>query len=172
MLKIIDIIFFVYENFGMENLKTIGNRIKEKRLELNLRMEDVAFKAGTNRSTLSSLENGKGNCSISLLLAIFEVLDLDFSIVGSDNNISTRERATRTIKKKDKKVNRFIIMCVEQFAKDIKADSKSVYKSFVDNGLIEELTDDYEDLHGMSTLYLNELFKMRLYSKNETISRV
>lgn len=56
----------------------------------------------------------------------------------------------------DKEKNRFIIMCVEQYANRVNKPGAVVYKKMKDSGLIDELTNDYEDLHGMSFTYLND----------------
>ena len=48
----------------MEKLLFLGNAIKEKRLALNIRMDDLAKKANITRSTLWSIEKGASNCSI------------------------------------------------------------------------------------------------------------
>ena len=47
-------------------------------------------------------------------------------------------------------------MCVEQYANSINKSSASVYKKMSEKGIIKDLTDDYEDLHGMSITYLND----------------
>ena len=62
----------------------------------------------------------------------------------------------------DKKVNRFIIMCVEQYASSINKDSKTTYFEMSSKGVIEELKEDYEDMHGMSTYSINEYIEARL----------
>ena len=56
------------------------------------------------------------------------------------------------------RINRFIVMCVEQYAKFSGLDSASAYRLLEKAGLLRELEVDYEDLHGMSTQYLNEYF--------------
>ena len=61
-----------------------------------------------------------------------------------------------------KKVNRFIVMCVEQYAAFFKLPSETVYKNMKEKGAIEELIFDYEDLHGMSTEYLNQYIQSLL----------
>ena len=53
-------------------------------------------------------------------------------------------------------INRFVIMCVEQYAAFSNQSSASTYKEFLENDIISELENDYEDLHGMSTIWLNE----------------
>ena len=63
------------------------------------------------------------------------------------------------MKKKETKaatINRFVIMCVEQYAAFSNQSSANTYKELLDNGIISELENDYEDLHGMSTVWLNE----------------
>ena len=56
----------------------------------------------------------------------------------------------------NKVVNRFIVMCVEQYALFTKRNSGEVYSILLTMGIIDELLNDYEDLHGMSTMYLND----------------
>lgn len=56
----------------------------------------------------------------------------------------------------DKEKNRFIIICVEQYASSVNQPGAVVYKKMKDSGVIDELTNDYEDLHGMSFAYLND----------------
>ena len=56
----------------------------------------------------------------------------------------------------EKDINRFIIICVEQYANSVNQPGAVVYKKMKDSGIIDELTNDYEDLHGMSFVYLND----------------
>ena len=139
----------------MENLKTLGETIRDKRLSMNLRMDDVAKKANITRATLWSIEKGNGNYSISTLLSVMNILGLSFSVEGSDASIK-RDRATRINTALSKKINRFVIMCVEQYAGFKNKDSDTTYKQMFESGVIDELTNDYEDLHGMSTMWLND----------------
>ena len=156
MFNIIDINYGFHYNLSMENLVNIGQSLKEKRLFLNLPMEYVAKKAQITRATLWSIENGRGNYSINSLLSVMDVLSLNLEI-SSPNAISmNRERASRVNTALDKKINRFVIMCVEQYCFQYQEEGEKIYKKMKENGVIKELTEDYEDLHGMSTLYLNE----------------
>lgn len=139
----------------MEKVKIIGQKIRASRLSKNLRMDDVAKEVGITRTTLSSIENGNGNCSILTIFKILQFLNLDLTITEEKNRIE-RKRATRINKKEDKKINRFIVMCVEQYAHSVNKDSQSIYNEMTKNGIIEILTNDYEDLHVMSTVYLND----------------
>ncbi len=50
----------------------ISEMLKEARKEARLTQEELAIKAGTKKSYISKLENGKGNIQISTLIRIFE----------------------------------------------------------------------------------------------------
>ncbi len=144
----------------MNNKVEIGKKIKNKRLQLNLRMDDVASNVGITRSTLWSIENGNGNYTIDVLLNILDFLNMPINIDSTE--ISKRRRSTRKNTVLDKKINRFIIMCVEQYASYANLSSSDAYNKLNKNGIINELKNDYEDMHGMSTLMLNEYIDKRL----------
>ena len=144
----------------MENKFEIGEKLKNKRLQLNLRMDDVAKEVGITRSTLWSIENGSGNYTIDVLLKLLNVLNVSINI--DEQEQGNRRRATRTNSVLDKKINRFIVMCVEQYASSVNRGSRAVYIELHKAGIIDELEDDYEDMHGMSTYSLNEYINKRL----------
>ncbi|MEK9603617.1 MAG: helix-turn-helix transcriptional regulator [Flavobacteriaceae bacterium] len=50
----------------------VSEMLKEARKEANLTQEQLAEKAGTKKSYISKLENGKGNIQLSTLIRIFE----------------------------------------------------------------------------------------------------
>ena len=139
----------------MTNEYKIGKAIKDSRLSQNLTMDYVASKANITRATLWSVEKGNSNCSIQTLLNVMDVLGLSFSLTNNVLSDTKRTRATRINTVKDKKINRFIVMCIEQYAKRVHQGGSAIYKKMLDRGLIKEFEEDYEDLHGMSTLYLN-----------------
>ena len=140
----------------MQNLIEIGKVIRNKRLSLNLRMDDVASKCGITRATLSLIENGKGNCSINTYIALAKFLGLLLSFVDDSQNKNKRERATRLNSALDKKINSFVIMCIELYSLEARKSSRYVYQEMNKKGVIKNLTDGYEDLHGMSFEYLND----------------
>lgn len=144
----------------MESKLEIGKKIKNRRLQLNLRMDDVAKEVGVTRSTLWSIENGNGNYTIDVLLKLLSFLNMSIGI--NEENQGTRKRATRAITVLDKKINRFIVMCVEQYAASVNQGSSYMYSKLEKNGIIDELKDDYEDMHGMSTYSINEYINKRL----------
>lgn len=140
----------------MNELFTLGQAIKEKRLSLNLRMDDLAKRANITRATLWSIEKGEGGFSASSLFKVMSILNISFKLEDCKRDTHNRDRATRVNTAFDKKVNRFIIMCVEQYANSINKGSGTTYQKMLQNGIIDELTNDYEDLHGMSFVSLNE----------------
>ena len=145
----------------MDKKREIGETIRRRRLQLDIRMDDLAKEAGITRSTLWSIENGKGNYSIDTLLKILRFLHLSFDIETFSGD-STRKRASRMNSSLDKEINRFIIMCVEQYASFTNRGSKEAYELLDKEGILKELTDDYEDMHGMSTYSINEYISKRL----------
>ena len=50
----------------------VSQMLKEARKKANLTQEQLAEKAGTKKSYISKLENGKGNIQLSTLIRIFE----------------------------------------------------------------------------------------------------
>ena len=144
----------------MENKVEIGNKLKNKRLQLNLRMDDVARKVGITRSTLWPIENGNGNYSIDTLIKLLSFLNMSIDIDNQESG--NRKRATRINSILDKKINRFIVMCIEQYASCVNKSSSDVYNKLNKLGIIDELKDDYEDMHGMSTYSINEYIDKRL----------
>ena len=145
----------------MENKQTIGQKIKSRRLELNLRMDDLANQIGISRATLWAIENGNGNYSIDILLKILTAMGLSMTVDAQKVSYD-RQRATRVNHALDKKINRFVIMCIEQYALATSADSKTTYRRLNQSGVINELVEDYEDMHGMSTASINEYISSRL----------
>ncbi len=145
----------------MGKKQEIGEKIKRRRLQLNLRMDDLAKEVGITRSTLWSVENGKGNYSINTLIKLLSFLGLSFEVETFETD-SDRRRASRSNSSLDNEVNRFIVMCVEQYASFINKGSKETYDLLEKEGIIKELTDDYEDMHGMSTYSINEYIGKRL----------
>ena len=50
----------------------VSEMLKSARKEANLTQEQLADKAGTKKSYISKIENGKGNIQLSTLIRIFE----------------------------------------------------------------------------------------------------
>ena len=139
----------------MEQLREIGKTIRLKRLSLNMTMDCCAEKAGISRATLWSIETGTSNCSVKALFSLMTTLGLSFSLNDSECD-TKRIRATRLNPVQFKKMNRFLIMCIENYAESVSEPSSVVYKKMKDQGIVDILKDEYDDLHGFSTVYLND----------------
>lgn len=50
----------------------VSEMLKAARKEANLTQEELALRAGTKKSYISKIENGKGNIQLSTLIRIFE----------------------------------------------------------------------------------------------------
>ncbi len=50
----------------------VSEMLKEARKQANLTQEELAVRAGTKKSYISKIENGKGNIQLSTLIRIFE----------------------------------------------------------------------------------------------------
>lgn len=140
----------------MANVVQIGKSIKDKRLTLNLRMDDVAKKANITRATLWEIEKGRKNYSFFSLLKVLQVLNISLDINTGCNDKPINQRAKKINLKIDKMINRFVVMCIQQFASYKNISSKEAYSLMKEHDAINLLTNDYEDLHAMSNVYLND----------------
>ena len=62
------------EEFEMQSLTfRIGELIKEQRKQADMTQEELALKAGTKKSYISRIENGKSDIQLTTLLRIIEV---------------------------------------------------------------------------------------------------
>lgn len=50
----------------------VSEMLKQARKESKMTQEELAIKAGTKKSYISKIENGKGNIQLSTLIRIFE----------------------------------------------------------------------------------------------------
>lgn len=85
----------------LEAMKTIGSRLKKRRIDSRLKVADLAERVGVSRSTISKLENG-GNVSLAHLLKAMKVLGVLNQI---DNFLPEPEISPRDIVKLKKKPN-------------------------------------------------------------------
>jgi transcriptional regulator with XRE-family HTH domain len=60
----------------MDLQKQFGLRVKELRLKTGLSQEALAFKAGIDRTYMTSVENGKRNVSIKNIDKIIKALEI------------------------------------------------------------------------------------------------
>lgn len=74
--------------------------------------------------------------------------------------MNTNEELSRAI-------NRFVILCVEQYASKVNKSSRETYTLLNSLGIINELESDYQDMHGMSTEMINEYIDERIKSETK-----
>ncbi|QLB21171.1 hypothetical protein A6B43_06380 [Vespertiliibacter pulmonis] len=60
-------------------LISFGNRIKELRIEQEMNQEELAYRAGLDRSYISGVENGKRNISLNAIISLAKALNVDLS---------------------------------------------------------------------------------------------
>jgi transcriptional regulator with XRE-family HTH domain len=68
--------------------QVVANRLKKLRNKRNLTLSGLAKRAGISKATLSVLEDGKGNPTISTLWTLADALEIPFGklVIGVDEN--------------------------------------------------------------------------------------
>lgn len=81
-------------DFMKIDYNAIGNRIKERRLELGMSQEAVAEKAEMSTVHLGNIENAKTKLSVEILIKLCYALDVtpDYLLVGSNRSIDENYR--------------------------------------------------------------------------------
>lgn len=64
------------------DIKTLGERIRQRRKSLNVNQPTLALLAGIGLNTLVSLEKGTGNPKIETVMAVLDTLGMKLDIVG------------------------------------------------------------------------------------------
>ena len=129
----------------------IGEAIKAKRIAVNLTSEQLAIACKISRSTLFAIESGTGNYSIDALLKVLDVLSIDIKLKGCVKPNISKARATRINTKLDKKINRFVIMSIEQYCTLKGKTSEQLYPFLEEKGIVGELEEEYDFLHTLSS---------------------
>lgn len=75
-------------------LKQIGEVIVARRKELNITQEELAFRAGIDRTYIGYIENGRQNFSVSVLCSIASALNLKVSELFNETT-ETTDRQTK-----------------------------------------------------------------------------
>jgi len=61
------------------NIKEVfGQRVKTLRKGLNISQEELAFRAGIDRTYITGIENGKRNVSLEIICKVIKGLDTTF----------------------------------------------------------------------------------------------
>jgi len=69
--------YFVIDNSEIELIKSIGEKIRIKRIELNLSQEILSFDANIPRNQIGRIERGEINTSIITLHKICKALKIE-----------------------------------------------------------------------------------------------
>lgn len=72
-----DFYFVVDNNEEIELIKSIGEKIKSKRIEKNLSQEILSFDANIPRNQIGRIERGEINTSIVTLFKICKALEIE-----------------------------------------------------------------------------------------------
>jgi DNA-binding XRE family transcriptional regulator len=67
----------VIENDEIELIKSVGDKIRMKRLELNLSQETLSYDANIPRNQVGRIERGEISTSITTLLKICKALKIE-----------------------------------------------------------------------------------------------
>jgi transcriptional regulator with XRE-family HTH domain len=69
----------------MDNIFTLGETIKERRVFLRLNQEDLMEMSGISTKTIQKIEMGKANPSVQTLYKLLDVLGMSFEIKVNKN---------------------------------------------------------------------------------------
>ena len=69
----------------MNNIFTLGQTIKERRVFLRLNQEDLMEMSGISAKTIQKIEMGKANPSVQTLYKLLDVLGMNFEITINKN---------------------------------------------------------------------------------------
>ncbi len=100
----------------MKNLYlTIGERIRENRIEKNLKQSDLAERVEINRTSISNIEKGRHQPPLHLIYKISEALEIDIqkllpaldelrydSLVNEESSVYELIRESKNISEKTK----------------------------------------------------------------------
>lgn len=148
-------------NGDMSTKSDIGKLLKNKRLQLDLRMEQVVKDLGVTRTTLWSIENGNGNYTIDTLLKLMDYYKMSIDIDPQQEG--DKKRASKVTKTTRDTINRFVIMCIEQFAAATGKTSSEIYNRLYEAKVLNLLRDDYEKICNFPSKSLNELINSKIF---------
>lgn len=95
-----------------QELINLGNRIRNRRMEMNISQETVAEMAGISANTVSRIEGGHSAMSIEIFIKLVQILDMDanellgVNLLTSEKEEQSLERAFRiqNLNQRDQKV--------------------------------------------------------------------
>lgn len=63
----------------IEDAEVLGKLVKAKRTQLNMKLADCAALCGVGINTLSRIENGNANCTLSAVFSVLQGLGIKLS---------------------------------------------------------------------------------------------
>ncbi len=116
--------------------RIIGNRIKSRRHQLGLTLEEIDKRTGIRHGTLSKIERGQINVSAEKLYKISQALDVtvDWLITGSDPQMKIHE-APDTIYNSDDPI---LVESILKSMKDLPKEDLQLLDTLVRKLLIAE----------------------------------
>lgn len=77
---------------GSQDLIELGNRIRDRRNEINMSQEKVAEQAGISANTVSRIEGGQSAMSIEIFIRMVQILGVDANeLLGVSNYVKERD---------------------------------------------------------------------------------
>jgi transcriptional regulator with XRE-family HTH domain len=67
------------EDYFSSARQILGERVRQRRRQLGISQEELAFRADIDRTYISQIERGVGNPSLMVLLRLAAVLQIEFS---------------------------------------------------------------------------------------------
>ena len=75
--------------------KSFGNAVRERRLQLGLSQERLAFRCGSHRNYIGEIERGEKSPSLHIIFALAEALDMRTSaLIRVTEEYETKESLT------------------------------------------------------------------------------
>lgn len=110
-----------------EYMKEVGKRIKERRIQLNMSQEDLAFKIGyKGRSAVSDIENGRRNISRKAIVSLSRVLGVSPAFIMGWQ----RDQLIEELQDELKAIPDESIQTIIQFTRKIKTNGQPVADLF------------------------------------------
>ncbi|RYZ98363.1 MAG: cupin domain-containing protein [Sphingobacteriaceae bacterium] len=121
----------------------ISNRIKERRREKNITVQELATRASVSKGLISQIENSRTIPSLIVLIDIIKSLDIDLNVFFKD--IRHKSETTEPIIKRKADYDHFEKEDAEGFHYQ-RIFTKSIKNSTVDIVILELAPDSHRDL--------------------------
>lgn len=109
----------------IKNMAAIGQRIKQRRIELGMTQEELAHKMGyASKTTINKIENGINDVTQSKIIAFSKVLETSVAyLMGWDDNLN-KDAAILTV---DLLSDQDAMNAIKKILELSKEDKKTIY---------------------------------------------